>query len=405
VRLHPDDPTLTDEQWQHIAERLMRSTGIHQAGCRWIAVRHADDHIHLVATLVSEDTGKRFHPYRDYPKLRTACQELERELGLVATASADRTAAPTPTRAEKGKAERLGRTSTAREELRRIVRHCAATTGDEAAFLAELKRGGVDPQVVLNAAGEIRGYTVALPGDLTAGGTRIRYSGRSLAADLSWPTLTTRWASTPPQPAPRQTEHGRITPSERRDAVTSAAVTAERATAVVRDGTEDVDGIIHAAGDVLAAFDRGREGSQPGPLAEIAERYDRAARTPHRVLPRDVGPLAPELRAAARRLGAVGILSGRGHEKFATVALLLALASLMAEIAAWQQLRGRTHQATAAQAAARACPSLARTITGHRPTTTEPVHSPSNTALLDRPAQRPGAAIQPAPHPSKPARR
>jgi hypothetical protein len=50
VRLHPDDPTLTDDQWQAIAERLMRATGIAQAGCRWIAVRHADDHIHLVAS-------------------------------------------------------------------------------------------------------------------------------------------------------------------------------------------------------------------------------------------------------------------------------------------------------------------------------------------------------------------
>jgi hypothetical protein len=51
VRLHPDDPVLADEQWQHVANRLMTATGLHQAGCRWIAVRHADDHIHLVATL------------------------------------------------------------------------------------------------------------------------------------------------------------------------------------------------------------------------------------------------------------------------------------------------------------------------------------------------------------------
>ena len=38
VRLHPDDPTLTDAQWRQVAERLMRAVGIHQAGCRWIAV-------------------------------------------------------------------------------------------------------------------------------------------------------------------------------------------------------------------------------------------------------------------------------------------------------------------------------------------------------------------------------
>jgi len=352
VRLHPDDPTLTDQQWQTIAERLMRATGIHQAGCRWIAVRHADDHIHLMASLISETTGKRFHPYRDYFQLREECRAIERDLGLVETAPADKTALTAPTRAEKGKAERHGRSITAREELRRAVAQCAAATQDPAGFLAELRREGLDPRTTLDAEGQVCGYSVARPGDLTAAGGPVRFSGSTLATDLSWPTLLNRWASTPPQvvPLPR-TADDRVPMTERHAALTTTADTVDQAVAAVRERSEDVDALAHATGEILTVLARGREDRGPGPFARTAERYDRAARTPHQVLPRSVGPVARELRRASRHIAAAGALTGRGNEKFAMTALLLALAGLVAEIAAWQQQRGRHHQAAAAQAA------------------------------------------------------
>lgn len=404
VRLHPDDPTLTDEQWQHIAQRLMQATGIHQAGCRWVAVRHADDHIHLVATLVSERTGKRHHPYRDYPKLRTACQQLEREFGLVSTASADRTAAPAPTRAEIGKAERRGRAVTAREELRRIVTRCAAAAGDGTEFLAELKREGIGPQVVFDVAGQVRGYTVALPGDVTATGQRVRYSGGTLAPDLTWPKLLARWSSTPPLGPIQRNDHGRVTPAERRDTLRHNTQTVQHATAAVRNGTEDADGIVHAASELLTVLGRAREGHTPAELTAIAGRYDRAARTPHRVLPANPGLLARELRLAARRLAAIGVLSGRGEEKLAMMALLLALGSLVAEIAAWQHLHGRVHQATAARTAAEALPRLASGVADQHPHR-QPIQPP-RAGLGDRPAPHRLAAIRPdAPSPGQSARR
>jgi hypothetical protein len=378
VRLHPDDPTLSDAQWQQIAQRLMQATGIHQAGCRWIAVRHADDHIHLVATLVSEDTGTRFHPYRDYPKLRTTCQQLERELGLVRTAGADKTAAPAPTRAEKGK---------------------AAPDGTQ--FLAELTAEGLDPRTVCDPAGQVRGYTVALPGDLTADGWRVRYSGSALAPDLTWPKLTTRWASTPAVGPISRTSQGRVAPVERRAALSHATSVADRAAGQVRHRGEDVDGVAHATGEVLAALSRAREGWASGPLTSVAGCYDRAARTPHRVLPTNMGPVARELRLAARRLGAVGALSGRGHEKLATVTLLLALASLITEIAAWQQHHGRSHQATAARTAARTLPTLAHAVATPASTSTDrrpaahPI-PPSTTALPTQAARRQEAIDRPS---------
>jgi hypothetical protein len=67
VRAAPEDPILTDAQWATIARRIVAAAGIAPEGdteaCRWVAVRHADDHIHIAATLVRQD-GRR--PQRDY---------------------------------------------------------------------------------------------------------------------------------------------------------------------------------------------------------------------------------------------------------------------------------------------------------------------------------------------------
>lgn len=366
VRLAPDDPTLTDAQWDMIAQRLMTATGLQQEGCRWIAVRHADDHIHLVATLVSERTGRRVYPRNDFAKLRAACQQLEKELGLTGTPDIDWTASRQPSRREVGKADRTGRGEPARVELRRVVSQTAAAARDGGEFLRLLQQEGLVVRVQRTSEGQIRGYAVGLPTDVTAEGRPVLYSGSKLARDLTWPKLLERWASTPthePAELPR-TESGHPTPAARRAVLAEAAEVVNRAAAALHAGHEDGGGIAHAAGEVLATLSAAKEGREPGELSAVLDTFDRATRTPHRVLPGELGPLARELRWAARHLARVGALSGRGHEKFATAALLVALASLIAEIGAWRQLRGRVHQAAAADRAARAIP----TGTAGRPT-------------------------------------
>ncbi|MBA3488422.1 MAG: hypothetical protein H0T78_02580 [Longispora sp.] len=73
-----------------------------ELGVRWVAVRHNDDHIHIVATLVRED-GRIEKAWNDQYKLRAACQETERKYGLVTTAPADRTAPRRPALGELSK--------------------------------------------------------------------------------------------------------------------------------------------------------------------------------------------------------------------------------------------------------------------------------------------------------------
>ena len=93
---------------------------------RWVAVRHAPDHIHLVATLARQD---RIRPkvWNDYYRVRDACQDAERWFGLRSTAPADRTAARRPTRAEAEQAARRGWDEAPRVRLRREV--CTAAAG------------------------------------------------------------------------------------------------------------------------------------------------------------------------------------------------------------------------------------------------------------------------------------
>jgi hypothetical protein len=361
VRLHPDDPVLADEQWKVIAERLMVAAGIHDEGCRWIAVRHADDHVHLMATLVSERTGKRIHPFRDFLKLRDVCRTIERELGLVRTAGADKTALQGPTSREKGKAARLGERVgwfqrregvllTPREVLRRAVARHAAVCGDGTEFLDALESEGLSPVVRRDSEARVLGYSVSLPGDKNSMGDPVEYSGSTLAADLSWPKLEQRWRSA------NVVDPGGHDPGSlqgRRAALKDAVETVDAATAAVRERPEDAESVAHASGEVLVAFAQGRDGRTGGELTDLSEFFDRAARVPHRVLPARHSAAAAELRRVSRRLGAAGVLSGRGHERVAAAALVLALASLVTEIAAWQESRERIHQAAAARAVAR----------------------------------------------------
>ena len=109
---------------------------------RWVAVRHAPDHIHLVATLARQD---RIRPkvWNDYFRVREACRDAERQFGLRCTAPADRTAARRATRAETEQAIRRGWDEPPRVRLRREVCTAAAGARTEHEFFTRLDQAGV----------------------------------------------------------------------------------------------------------------------------------------------------------------------------------------------------------------------------------------------------------------------
>ncbi|MFI5615012.1 relaxase/mobilization nuclease domain-containing protein [Amycolatopsis sp. NPDC051903] len=382
VRAHPDDPVLSDAQWREIAEEIMDRTGIAKrgdaGGCRWVAVRHDDESIHLVAMLVRQDTGKRFHPKFSRKELRSACRDIEDRLGLHVTADADKTAAARATRGEAEKALRLGNEVPARYQLREVVTQAASAVSGPEEFLAELQRQGCLVRTNTDADGVIRGYAVASSRETTSDGVSVYYSGSRLAPDLSWPQLLGRWASAPkPTAAPDgDTSYGRIQATE------NATRAVKEARQALRDGTEPADGISHTTADLLNAYARATEPNRDGPLSDAARAYDRAARTPGSRSPEQLGRAAQQMRQAAWILGGAGMLSGRGTERYAAAALVAALAGLLLEIAAWQAANQRAHQSAAAHTAGRHVEQAARP--GFPPVG----RRPGDAALAERRAQR-----------------
>ncbi len=73
VRTTPGDRELTDEEWAQVAALIMDKTGLapegDEFGVRWVAVRHAADHVHLVATLARQD-GTRPRIWNDFYRVR-----------------------------------------------------------------------------------------------------------------------------------------------------------------------------------------------------------------------------------------------------------------------------------------------------------------------------------------------
>ncbi|MEV7169998.1 relaxase/mobilization nuclease domain-containing protein [Streptomyces sp. NPDC093224] len=211
VRAAPEDRILTDDEWAVIARRVLNATGIAPAGdpdaCRWAAVRHADDHIHIVATKVRGDLREPRH-WNDYLRANKELAAIEKEYGLRQVIRGDRTAAKRPTRAEQEKAHRTGHTTTPRERLRTTVRTAlsAATSTDE--FFQVLTGAGVLVDVQHFPSGDVRGYKVALAGDTNKDGHPVWFSGSALAPDLSYPKIAERFTSAPVAASP-ETGHSR----------------------------------------------------------------------------------------------------------------------------------------------------------------------------------------------------
>ena len=203
VRAAPEDPVLTDTQWADIARRMVHATGIapegDDAACRWIAVRHADDHIHILATKVRQDGAKPRDSY-SYKHAQAEARRIEADYGLRRVTPGDGTAAKCPTRAETEKAHRTGRQRTPREQLRATIRTIVAVATTPEEFFHYLASSGMKVEVLRFPSGDIRGYKVALDGDTNTAGQPIWFSGSTLAPDLSYPQIRDRLTATEAPP-------------------------------------------------------------------------------------------------------------------------------------------------------------------------------------------------------------
>jgi hypothetical protein len=351
LRAAPGDKTLSDDEWAAIAHDVMHRTGLAPHGSeddaiRWIAVRHADDHVHLVVMLARQD-GRRPGTSNDRRRVRDACRAAERKYGLRRTAPADRTAPRYPTRAETEKAARQGLDEAPRVTLRRAVNLAAASSVTAEEFFARLEAEGITVRQRYSTVnpGQVTGYSVALNGDVNKDGKPVWYSGGKLAADLTWPKLALRW-----HPARQVTDTG-LTDAERAALFDQAAKVAADATEHIRafgvTSPRAAADAAQAAADMLqvaAAVLHSR------PLRQAAEFYERAAREPFGRIPRPT-KAGNQLRQAARVMAAYARISGdRTNEWAILIVRIAALAEAIAELRDAQQ---RATQARAALSAAR----------------------------------------------------
>ncbi|MGH3218506.1 MAG: hypothetical protein ACRDPY_07215 [Streptosporangiaceae bacterium] len=392
-------PRISEDEWAAIAHEVMDRTGLSPYGqedqaVRWIAVRHGDDHIHLVAMLSRQDGGKPSLSWERY-KVRAACLAAEQRYGLRATAPADRTAARRPSRAENEKAARCGLEEAPRITLRRQVTTAAAAAGSEGEFFARLDQAGVlvRKRFSVTSPGQVTGYAVALPGDTTKDGGPVWYGGGKLAADLSWPKLRQRWTPTRVTPGAAG-----LTAEERNAAWDHATRAAADAAAQIRamartdpaaaaDAAWAASDTLHVAAAVL--------GSRI--LRRAADAYDRAARPPYGHIP-PPSPAGNRLREAARLLSAFACLTG--DHSMTCIVLITRLAALAEAVAELRDAQRNAAQAVAASATAEQLYAAARPAPPAQPRPAQRASTAAQLAGQSFPqSARPATPGQPGPAP------
>jgi len=422
------DPYLDDAQWADIAREYMDRIGLasrgDDGGVRWIAVRHADDHVHIVATLARQD-GRRPRLFNDHYRSMEASRFVEAKYGLTVTGANGRTGTPRASRGEQRKhrstAERRraqgapGPAAPDREVLRRQVRAAAAGASSLPEFLDRLRVDGllVRERMSEQNRGEVTGYAVALPDRYETGGTPIFFGGGKLAPDLSLPRLQRRWQGTgagrasttgPAAAAASRTGRGAhadqrhrtdrfgLTETERlriwKQATLAARTASEHISASAVSDPADASDAAWAASDFLAAAGRVVEGRAGGPLTDAAQRYDSAAR--------ELYGRTPEPTAAGTGLRVAGrlLLSAQVAKPSELRQLLALLAQLAALTDAVTRLRETQQRAAQAQAARMAAEKL-RVITAGYGRSREPSAGPVPAPGRTRPSLSPDLPLQP----------
>lgn len=331
-----------------------RPDGDDQA-CRWAAVRHADDHIHIIATLVRDD-GRRPRLHNEARRAQTECRRIEADYNLRRVAPGDGTAAKRPTSAERHKADRQGRDRPAREELHETVRQAVAGAASEAEFFARLKAAGLLIHQRVAPSGDLLGYKVALPGDVNDDGEPIYYAGSTLAPDLSLPRIRERFPTTHDAHGDEQETATRRSAARSRGAVSAPAAARRSATraawTVLVTFDQDGDGAaaarIAAAGEMLDTLAQTSAAHTRQQLRDAAWAFERATRSHTRAEYRH----AQALRRAARDLRYSGPALGRGEDGATTAMLIDTLFFLATAAAHWHAQRHHAQQAEAARQAA-----------------------------------------------------
>ncbi|MFJ8543055.1 relaxase/mobilization nuclease domain-containing protein [Streptomyces sp. NPDC093586] len=364
VRAAPEDRYLSDAEWAEIAQRIVQAAGIAPAGddlaCRWIAVRHADDHIHILATTVRED-GRRPKLHDSGLRVGDACREIEKDYGLRRLNKGDRTGTRRPTQAEMHKAERLGWDQSSREWLQDRIRAAIPHVTGAEEFLAYLEADGIEVKARRGPSGDLLGYAAGRPGDLNEDGEQIFHSGGRIAPDLSLPKIQARLESSRVEEHPTARRNRPSTPwhqaADALDTLHSDLVDDTRAQAHIT-----------ALGELIEATAQKAPANLRAELQAASKAFARAQRSQIRAEDR----AAHALRLAARDI----VHTATGPDGSALAALLAGLVWSAIVAGRWHEAKNHAHQAEAARQAVQ-----------HLQTAADNALTPTLTELAARPTR------------------
>ncbi|MGW3122184.1 relaxase/mobilization nuclease domain-containing protein [Streptomyces sp. NPDC001107] len=339
VRAAPEDRYLSDAEWGEIAQRIVEAAGIAPAGddlaCRWIAVRHAEDHIHILATTVRED-GRRPKLHDSGLRVGDACREIEKDYGLRQLKKGDRTGTRRPTQGEMHKAERLGWDQTSPEWLEDRIRAAIPHVTNAEEFIAYLEADGILIKARRGPSGDLLGYAAGRPGDLNEGGEQIFHPGKRIAPDLTLPKIKARLENVVPEEQP----------TARRDRPSTPWHQATDALDTLRANLADdtyAQAHITALGELIEATAQKAPDNLRAELQAASRAFARAQRSQIQAEDR----AAYALRSAARDI----VHTATGPDGSALAALIAALVWAAIIAGRWHEAKNHAHQADAAHQA------------------------------------------------------
>ncbi|WP_331720624.1 relaxase/mobilization nuclease domain-containing protein (plasmid) [Streptomyces sp. NBC_00161] len=377
VRNAPEDPVLTDEQWVEVAREMMHASGMAEhgdhEGCRWVAIRHADDHIHIVATRGRQD-GRQPNLRQDIVKMHAAARRFEERFGLRRLSHGDRTARKWPKTGEAEKAQRRGLVETPRDSLQRAVREAAARAVSEADFFARISAAGLRVQQRIAPDGNVTGYSVAMPGDRDHGQVPVWFPGSKLASDLSLPRVRERWSTPVAAPRVASTEMWRVAEHKVREA----------ADLLGAEGLHKGAGEVAALGDLIVVAAVISPRLVRSQLKESAWEFERASRAPgDRALE---GQARKLFRESAQVLSQSVAAVGR-NDAVAALGFLLALVQAVEASRCWHEAQEHRAQAEASGKAGRLLREAVE-VTAGASAVREYRPRPQRTATRSGPGQR-----------------
>ncbi|MEV6046465.1 relaxase/mobilization nuclease domain-containing protein [Streptomyces xanthochromogenes] len=344
VRAAPEDRYLSDTEWGEIAQRIVEAAGIAPAGddlgCRWIAVRHADDHIHILATTVRED-GRRPKLHDSGIRVGDECRQIEKDYGLRQLKKGNRTAARRPTQGEMHKAERLGWEQTSRAWLEDRIRAAIPHARSAEELLAYLEAADIVVKPRRGPSGDLLGYAVGRPGDVNKDGEQVFHPGGKIAPDLTLPKLKARLESIAPEEHPTARRNSPASPWRlATDAIDT--LHADLADTGMGDGgSARAQAHITALGELIEAAAQQAPAALRAELRAATKVFARAQRSRIRAEDR----AAHALRSAARDI----VDTATGPDGSALAALVAAMCWAAILAGRWHEAKGHAQQAEAAR--------------------------------------------------------